>query len=83
MLATRNRRAGLVGVSLLGLIAAVAAVTRPTFQPLDVLPSLVAAVVGVLTLRLLLTELSGPAAESDEDTPAPGTRRRGILIAAW
>jgi DMSO/TMAO reductase YedYZ molybdopterin-dependent catalytic subunit len=79
-LATRHRRTGLAGVALLGLIAAATAATRPTFEPLDVLPSLVAALVGVLTLSLLLDALPQtatdpsitPAPHSPVDPPNPG-----------
>jgi DMSO/TMAO reductase YedYZ molybdopterin-dependent catalytic subunit len=82
ILATRNRPAGLVGVALLGVVAAGAAVTRPTFQLLDVLPSLIAAVVGVLTLALLLKVLPQPSTSTDRGSSTTGARRRGFLIAA-
>ncbi len=95
VLAIRNRRAGLIGVSLLGLVAAAAAASRPAFEPLDVVPSLVAAVVGVLTLGLMLNVLPGqPAVDAvalaepvnpGTAMPVPpvrGPRRRGVLIAA-
>jgi DMSO/TMAO reductase YedYZ molybdopterin-dependent catalytic subunit len=81
VLATRNRRVGLVGVSLLGLVAAAAALTRPTFQPVDVLPSLVAAGVGAAALGWLLTVLPpGPLVNGVR--PGPDRRRRGLLIGA-
>jgi DMSO/TMAO reductase YedYZ molybdopterin-dependent catalytic subunit len=74
VLAGRHRRAGLIGVGLLGAVAALAATTRPTFRPADLLPSLSAALVGVLVLRLLLGSLV------ERRTRADG-RRRGVLIA--
>jgi DMSO/TMAO reductase YedYZ molybdopterin-dependent catalytic subunit len=90
VLATRNRRAGLAGVALLGLVAAGAAATRPAFEPLDLLPSLVAAVVGVITLNLLLDLLPArpalnavvPAEQGTATGSAPDGMRRGILVAA-
>jgi DMSO/TMAO reductase YedYZ molybdopterin-dependent catalytic subunit len=81
ILATRRRRAGLVGVALLGLVAAVAAFTRPTFEPLDVLPSLVAAVVGVLALSLLLNVLPPRSVPEADEVEVSVPRRRGVLIA--
>ncbi|GAB3243230.1 molybdopterin-dependent oxidoreductase [Kineosporia babensis] len=55
VIATRWRRIGLTGAACLGLIAALAAATRPQFEPIDVVPSLVAAVVAVLGLAWLLS----------------------------
>jgi|tagenome__1003787_1003787.scaffolds.fasta_scaffold20937627_1 DMSO/TMAO reductase YedYZ molybdopterin-dependent catalytic subunit len=90
VLAGRHRKAGLVAVSLLGLVAAAAAVSRPAFQPLDVVPSLVAAVVGVVTLALMLDVLPQRSALNaisladnavGTGTPGRAPRRRGVLIA--
>ena len=78
VLATRNRRAGLAGAGLLGVVAAGAALSRPTVKPLDVLPSLVAAVIAVLMLGLLLDRIGPRPAMNAVD---PGPRRRGVLIA--
>jgi DMSO/TMAO reductase YedYZ molybdopterin-dependent catalytic subunit len=86
VLATRHRRAGLAGVALLGVVAAGAALTRPAFEPVDVLPSLVAAVVGVLTLSFLLGALAPDPATNAVGPRHPAERvpdglRRGVLIA--
>jgi DMSO/TMAO reductase YedYZ molybdopterin-dependent catalytic subunit len=91
VLAVRNRRAGFIGVSLLGLVSAVAAVTRPTFLPLDLVPALVAAWVGVLGLDRMLDALVPHPAVTAPTQPDPANpaipvppvdpRRRGVLIA--
>ncbi len=46
---------GLLVVVLLGAVAALAVVTRPGSVPLDVVPTLVGAVAGILVLQALLT----------------------------
>ncbi|GMA84996.1 hypothetical protein GCM10025868_02460 [Angustibacter aerolatus] len=55
VLAARRLVVGLGVVVLLGLVAVVAVATRPGAGPLDVLPTLVGTVLGVLALRALLT----------------------------
>jgi hypothetical protein len=77
VLAVRNRRAGFIGVSLLGLVSAVAAVTRPTFLPLDLVPALVAAWVGVLGLdRMLDALVPHPAVTAPTRRTRPSRCRR-------
>lgn len=76
VLAARRRRAGLLAVATLGLVAAVAAATRPTARWYDVAPSLFAAVVGVLALAGLL-DAFGLGAKK----PSPERRvRRALLL---
>lgn len=83
VLAAYRRRLGLIGVGLLGVVAAAAALSRPTARPLDVLPSLTAIVVGVLALGYLTTAfgLAIPAVTAlDDGQPRGGPRRRGMLL---
>lgn len=80
IIARRHLRAGLVITFLLVAIAGTAALVRPTAELLDVIPALVAAVLGPLTLWWLvraLRALEGPVAASDAE---PGSSRRGFLI---
>ncbi|MFI7587543.1 molybdopterin-dependent oxidoreductase [Spongisporangium articulatum] len=77
VLAVRRRRAGLVAVAMLGLVAAGAAATRPTFRWYDLLPSLLAAVVGVVALARLLGS-QGLGADAEREDAGPG--RRGLLV---
>ncbi|MCX6397570.1 MAG: molybdopterin-dependent oxidoreductase [Propionibacteriales bacterium] len=80
IIARRHLRAGLVITFILVAIAGVAALVRPTAEILDVIPALVAAVLGPLTLWWLvraLRALEGPVAASDAE---PGSSRRGFLI---
>jgi DMSO/TMAO reductase YedYZ molybdopterin-dependent catalytic subunit len=75
--AGRRPRAGDAGIAAFGVIGVLAAVTRPSATAVDGLPSFVAAVVGVVALRLLLARLR-PA------PPMPatgGVDRRGFLVA--
>ncbi|GAA3605768.1 sulfite oxidase [Kineosporia mesophila] len=70
--ATRFRRIGLAGAALLGLVAAAAALTRPQARPIDVVPSLVAALVAVAGLAFLLKDPTGQ----------PDRSRRAVLVTA-
>jgi DMSO/TMAO reductase YedYZ molybdopterin-dependent catalytic subunit len=73
LLARRRPAYGAALLVALVVLAGAATANRPEFEPLDLLPSLVAAVAGVLTL-LALTRTREP------DRPSGG--RRGLLIAA-
>ena len=46
----RRPRVGLVGIGVFGLVGALAAITRPTGTPVDVLPSIIGAGAGALSL---------------------------------
>jgi DMSO/TMAO reductase YedYZ molybdopterin-dependent catalytic subunit len=66
LIALRSRRAGAVGVSLFGLVGAVAAITRPAGGPLDMLPSIAGAAVGIVALTALIAPLVlTPGADRD------------------
>ncbi|MBC7639840.1 MAG: oxidoreductase, partial [Rhodoferax sp.] len=55
-LAARRRiEAGVGVVVLLGVVAAAAVATRPSASPLDVLPTVIGAVLGILALQQLVT----------------------------
>ena len=80
IIARRHTRVGLFITFFLVAIAGTAALVRPTAELLDVIPALVAAVLGPLTLWWLvraLRALEGPVAASDAE---PGSSRRGFLI---
>jgi DMSO/TMAO reductase YedYZ molybdopterin-dependent catalytic subunit len=73
---TRKRPLGLGGMGLLGFIGIAAAVTRPTAQPFDALPALVASLVAVVMLNFLLDRAIGPVpSAADEAPPAPSRRK--------
>lgn len=89
-----RRRAGpaVAVVVVLGLLAGAAAVTAPSFAQLDLLPSLVATVTGVLAVQALhrraLADAAGPAAAgpaaAEPDAAGPegepaGVPRRRVL----
>lgn len=88
VLAGCNRRAGLAGVALLGVVAGVAAASRPSFRPVDLLPALVAIGTGALVLSALTTAFmtalmtAGPreAVITDLERPADRAGRRGLLL---
>ncbi|WP_104526936.1 molybdopterin-dependent oxidoreductase [Blastococcus saxobsidens] len=83
----RNRRLGVVGIALFGLVGVVAALTRPAGGVLDGLPSLVGAVAGAFALLALLAPLqlpapagatSGPATARDADAAPVAVDRDGL-----
>ncbi|MFC8510052.1 molybdopterin-dependent oxidoreductase [Streptomyces sp. NPDC057411] len=75
-LALRSRAAALTGVGGLGLVGALAAVTRPDSESwTDALPSLVGAAAAALVLYLLTRRLAGPSGQ------APAEARRRFLAA--
>ena len=77
VVAARRITAGLLMIVALAGLAGVLAMVRPSASPLDLLPSLVAALVGVVALWWLhrLEE-----AHADEEVDGP--TRRGVLLAA-
>ncbi len=86
LLARRNRWVGVGVVALLVVLAGAATATRPTFGLLDLLPALVALVVGVavllwLTARAAASERRPGATATGTDTSTTGGRR-GFLLGA-
>jgi DMSO/TMAO reductase YedYZ molybdopterin-dependent catalytic subunit len=77
IVAARRITAGLLMVVALAGVAGVLAMIRPSAGPLDLLPSVVAGVVGVVALWWLHR-----LEESGSTEGATGPTRRGVLIAA-
>ncbi|SDS53315.1 DMSO/TMAO reductase YedYZ, molybdopterin-dependent catalytic subunit [Nocardioides scoriae] len=88
VLARRTFGAGVALLMLLVAAAGAAAVLQPAAGPLDVLPALTTAVVGLAVLAQLTragtqahaTAQAGPGADPATDAPAPS--RRGFLLGA-
>lgn len=85
ILARRRPAAGLTVLGVLVALAAAAALHRPDAEPADVVPSLVAAVGGLLVLRWMARALRTSAAAPEDTTAGPGEpppwgSRRGFLI---
>ena len=77
-----SRRLGTAGIALFGLLGVVAAVTRPAARPVDGLPSLVGAAVGIAVLLVLIDALAAPAEErATDDASVPGMDRRRFVLA--
>ena len=76
-LAVRRPAVGIAGVVVLGVVGAAAAATRPDAQPLDPLPSVGGAAVGVIVLLVVLR----PLAESSLSQPLADETRRRVLVA--
>jgi DMSO/TMAO reductase YedYZ molybdopterin-dependent catalytic subunit len=74
----RSRRAAAAGVLGLGLVGAIASATGRAGGPLDAVPSLVGALVGIVALNQLLAAVPEPAAARDE-APARPDRRRFLV----
>ncbi len=73
VLARRARIAGCIAVALVGVIAAVAALSRPESSPIDALPSLAGSVIAALTMAFL-TRAPAPAVDGT------GPARRTVLL---
>ncbi len=92
LLARSRRSLGLALIAALALLAAAAAGLRPTSQPVDLLPGILTAVVGVLAAQWFLGVLdragassADPAAGAGPDRTAHGdgtSGRRTVLAAA-
>ncbi len=77
MVAARRITAGLLMIVGLAALAGVLAMIRPSAGPLDLLPSLVAALVGAVALWWLHR-----LEEASSEEGAAGPTRRGVLLAA-
>ncbi len=74
VLARRRLPAGMALLAVLVVVAAGAVLTRPSTEPVDLLPSVVALVVGPLALRLLAT--------TDHRAHTDGSRRTVLVVVA-
>ena len=79
VIATTRFRIGAAGIVLFGVIGAAAALTRPTGRAVDVLPSVVGTVAGVIALRFLVGR---PPAEQPPDGEASAADDRVVTTAA-
>ncbi|MDH4111185.1 MAG: molybdopterin-dependent oxidoreductase [Actinomycetota bacterium] len=79
----RRPEIGFASLALAGAIGVIAALSRPSAQPIDALPALVGAAAGAMTLRLLHRRLFGQASNTESDRIAPtsldGVSRRRFL----
>jgi len=76
-LAQRDMRYGLIGIGVFCLVGLIAAVTRPTSGPADVLPTLVGSAAAAFAMvRLVRAAGSLPAAESAAGVASEGDRPR-------
>ncbi|GLZ50943.1 molybdopterin-dependent oxidoreductase [Actinomycetospora sp. NBRC 106378] len=78
----RDPRPGLVLVVGMGLLALLATVTGPTFAPFDLVPPVVALLVGVVVWRWLHGLAVAPATEGGETSPAGAVTRKRFLTTA-
>lgn len=84
VVALRRRWAGVALVALLGVVAAVAAMTRPGAGMLDALPSLAGVAVGAVVLGRLVDRLATAvdSRRAAEAGTTPAAARRSFLAAA-
>lgn len=80
LLARRRLAYGLAGVAAFGLVGVLAAATRPTAGPLDVLPSMLGAAIGMSVLVFLLRRAPRRTA-ADPQAAQVGAGRRDFLLA--
>ena len=79
--ALRRPRSGWIGLAVLAGVGVLAAITRPNASARDVIPVLVGAGAGALTLRALLHAAARPATAA-EDSPPVNLDRRHFLWTA-
>ncbi len=72
VVALRRPWVGYVGLAVFALIGVTAALTRPTADPIDAIPSVVGGLAGALMLSVFLRVL---ASSFPEDPPEPSTPR--------
>ena len=82
IVAARRPTVGLLMIVGLAVLAGALALVRPQAGPLDLLPSVAAAVVGALTLWWLHRLEERGAADSADESSATGASRRGVIIGA-
>ncbi|OWA04750.1 molybdopterin-binding oxidoreductase [Streptomyces sp. CS227] len=83
LVARRNRRAGVAGVLVFGVIGAAAALSRPGSGLLDALPSAAGALAGAGVLWLLVGRLTGTGPGTEEvSRDRAALDRRGFVLAA-
>lgn len=84
ILAQRHQRLGVAAVMLLGLVPAIAAVSRPTGEVLDAVPAVIGAVVGAGFLWMFSRQPGGAASGTTASDGAvePGVSRRSFLVLA-
>ncbi|MEO7131172.1 MAG: molybdopterin-dependent oxidoreductase, partial [Dermatophilaceae bacterium] len=81
LIAARRRRVGAGIIAVLVGLAGLAAMTRPTARPADLVPALAALIVGVAVLLGLarLADGASPVARSDTGEARQGPSRRGFV----
>src|SRR5262249_17426176 len=74
-LAQRKLAHGMIGIGVFAVIGLIAAGTRPTSGPLDILPTLVGSATAAVTMYLLI-RAAGPVPSSEQPSPQakPGGR---------
>ncbi|MGB8254261.1 MAG: molybdopterin-binding protein, partial [Pseudonocardiaceae bacterium] len=80
LLSRRSRTLGLVLLVVLGVVATVAVLTRPTAGALDVLAPLVALIVSVGTFVVLHRLGRRTEVPTRDEQSAAGVSRRGLLV---
>jgi DMSO/TMAO reductase YedYZ molybdopterin-dependent catalytic subunit len=87
LLTLRRRRYGVAGIVLFGVVGVLAALTRPTAEVADALPSMVGVIAGILALLLVARALPQPPAPvrgadaptaDDPDSAPPMTAPTGL-----
>ncbi len=81
VVAVRRPAIGYLGLAAFAAVGVVAAATRPTARPIDVLPSIAGGLAGAAMLWTFLRAMD-PRAASDPAMPAGIDRRRFFLIGA-
>ncbi|MCK2144436.1 molybdopterin-dependent oxidoreductase [Streptomyces sp. WAC00276] len=82
LVARRNRRAGVAGVLVFGVIGAAAALSRPGSGWPDALPSAAGAPAGAGVLWLLVGRLTGAGPGTEVSRDRAALDRRGFVLAA-
>ncbi|MEP6476393.1 MAG: molybdopterin-dependent oxidoreductase [Actinomycetota bacterium] len=80
VVSVRRRTVGLMGLAVLGMVGVTAALTRPTSNAVDALPSIMGALAGAATLIALHRRLAPAPPHPPTPTAAIGVERRRFLL---
>lgn len=77
---TRSRPVGSIAIVVAGILGCAAVLSRAGATGIDVVPTVIGTVCGVLTLRLLVSDRVGPTPTSEQPAPDAGRRRSMVAL---
>ncbi|MDX1889009.1 molybdopterin-dependent oxidoreductase [Mycolicibacterium sp. 050158] len=77
---TRSRPVGSIAIVVAGILGCAAVLSRAGATGIDLVPTVIGTVCGVLTLRLLVSDRVGPTPTSEQPAPDAGRRRSMVAL---